>query len=96
MSQYSCGYCNEMGHNKAGCPERKKSVADIEAMRIDRMNQMLARFEIIAAKCESLEKEVDLIWTEIHNLDIEATMGNRDIEPDPPKKSGKPTVIFDF
>jgi len=96
MAQYACGYCGEMGHNKAGCPQRKAQVADREALRTDRLMQIIDKFEKFAANQEHILRELDLIWKTIHDLDIEATMGNRDIQPDPPKKSGTQSVMLDF
>ncbi len=67
MGQYECGYCQGLGHNAAGCPEKKKALADREAMRNDRIMQIIAQFEKFAANQEHILREIDLIWTEIHS-----------------------------
>lgn len=85
MTQYECGYCQKSGHNKAGCPERKKAVADREAMRTDRLMQIIAKFEKFAATMEHIEREIDLIWMCIHEGDAVT-----------PERPGKQKVMFDF
>ena len=101
MVQYDCGYCQKSGHNKAGCPERKKELANRESMRVDRYNQIIASHEKHAARLESLEREIEMLWNHIHHGDttLVEMIADRVLDAvldDPPEKPGKQKVMLDF